>query len=219
MAILDFGALIRELGSRAVDLSISESNHKSINDNMAIAAVMDQDAENRVVSLRKWIEYYKVFQGLSGEERNSITQAVLSWIDSREQDSRLRDLNSLLSAHTALANACAAPLGKMRNFTSLASKALWLRYPNEVPLYDRYAQQALCMLAKITPDLPRVSKSADSYEAFALVWRALYDRHASDIAAIPHKGYPYSVRIFDRILWILGATKYTVASALGMAEV
>jgi hypothetical protein len=218
MPILDSAALVSELGSRAVDLSMSESSHNATNDNLAIAAIMDRSADDRVIKLRKWLEYYKPFQGLTNDQRDSISQGIIAWIDSREKNSRLGDLHSLLSAHTSLVDTCVNSFGRKRNFTSLASKALWLRYPYDVPLYDRYAQQALCVVAKITPELPRVRESADSYEAFALVWRAFYDRHVSDIVAIPHKGYPYSVRIFDRILWMLSAPKYTVDSALGMAK-
>ena len=218
MAILDIGALIREIGPTAVELSIRESNRKSVSDNLAIDAIMDPVADGRSSSLRKWLEYYRVFQGLNDRQRNSVSAAVLAWIDGRESNSHLQDLNSLFSAHASLASACVEGFQGKRNFTSLASKALWLRYPNEVPLYDHYAQQALWMLAKIEPDLPKASKSASSYESFAIIWRAFYDRYSSDIAAIPHQGYPYSVRIFDRILWILGAPKYTVAAAIGMSE-
>jgi hypothetical protein len=98
--------------------------------------------------------------------------------------------------------------GRKRNFVSLASKALWLRYPDVVPLYDRFAQDALWILSKLESDLPLVPEGTTRYGAFALIWQTLYDRYAVSVAAIDNKGYPYRVRIFDRILWLIGEPTY-----------
>ena len=108
--------------------------------------------------------------------------------------------------------------GKQRDFASFASKALWLRYPNEVALYDSFAQRALWMAAKIEPNLPRTQGGEAGYSSFALIWRSFYERYSSAIAEVPDRGYPYRVRIFDRILWIIGAPAYSAASALGLEE-
>jgi hypothetical protein len=35
-----------------------------------------------------------------------------------------------------------------------------------------------------------------------------YDRYAWALAAIDLRGYPYRVRIFDKILWIIGFPAY-----------
>lgn len=105
---------------------------------------------------------------------------------------------------------CSQAEGRGRDFTSLASKVLWLRYPDEVPLYDGFAQEALWMLSKLEPDLPPIPKSTTKYGEFTLIWRTFYDRYADSIAAIDNDGYPYRIRIFDRILWLLGYPSYIV---------
>lgn len=214
MTIIDFGALVSRIGPAAVGMSLGESKYE----NTVIAVVMNQGQDGRVRAIRKWLEYYRVFQGFSGNRRDAIAQAVLNWADCRPPDSSLATIPALLSSHASLVNACGDAYGKKRDFASLASKALWLRYPNEVPLFDSFAQRALWMLAKIEPDLPKIQKGATGYAPFALIWRTFYDRYSSAIAAVPDRGYPYRVRIFDRILWILGAPAYKVASALGIEE-
>jgi hypothetical protein len=143
--------------------------------------------------------------------RDALAKAVLDWVDSQPDDSRLDTLEGLVHAHAELMAACSKADGRSRDFTSLASKALWLRYPDAVPLYDRFAQEALWMLSKLEPGLPPVSEAPDGapkYAPFALMWRALYDRYAPSIATIDNKGYPYQVRIFDRILWLVGEPVY-----------
>jgi hypothetical protein len=104
--------------------------------------------------------------------------------------------------------ACSGADGRGRDFTSLTSKALWLRYPNAVPLYDRFAQEALWMISKLERGLPPTPNGASKYGAFAVRWKFLCDRYAPAIEAIDNKGYPYRVRIFDRILWFIGQPVY-----------
>ena len=56
--------------------------------------------------------------------------------------------------------------------------------------------------------LPTTPIGASKYGAFAVRWKFLYDRYAPAIEAIDNKGYPYRVRIFDRILWLIGQPAY-----------
>jgi hypothetical protein len=202
--MLDLDELIIHFGPEAIRRLASEASW----DDKAIDAMNIKSAVNRPQILRDWLSSYKVFQGFKGSQRDALVKAVLNWVDQQPEDSKLETLDALVSAHAELMVACSQADGRGRDFTSLASKALWLRYPDAVPLYDRFAQEALWMLSKLEPDLPPTAKDASKYGAFALIWLTLYDRHASSIAAIDNRGYPYRVRIFDRILWLIGEPVY-----------
>jgi len=210
-SMVKFDELIRHFGPRAV----SQLCYEAAADNLGLDAMSRLNSGSRVAAIRKWMDLYKVLQGVDGARRDAIAQAALDWADRQEAESRLDTLDKLVHSHAELMSACSQADGRSRDFTSLASKALWLRYPHEVPLYDSFAQEALWMLSKLEAGLPAIPTNATKYGAFALIWRALYDRYASSIAVIDSKGYPYRVRIFDRILWLLGAPSYTIPGALG----
>jgi hypothetical protein len=149
-----------------------------------------------------------VFQGIDNATRTAITEAVLHWADLQAAGSRLANLDALVNSHAGLMADCAAANGQQRNFTSLASKALWLRYPHDVPMFDSFAQRALWITSKIEKDIAPPDVAESEYRKFAYWWRALFERYATTIASIDMQGYPYPVRIFDKILWIIGAPTY-----------
>ena len=136
-AILAFDALIRYFGPGAIRRLSDEADW----DKKALDAVRKRSAERRVETLRSWLSSYAVFQGIDTSRRDALAKAVLSWTDNQPDDSQLDSLDALVRAHAHLMGACSQAYGRSRDFTSLASKALWLRYPDVVPLYDRFAQE------------------------------------------------------------------------------
>jgi hypothetical protein len=94
----------------------------------------------------------------------------------------------------------------------LASKALWLCYPGSVPLYDSYAQRALWVICKLEKEIPTLPENEPEYRKFVHVWKAVYDRYAGAINSIEIGTYPYRVRIFDKILWLIGEPRYSRSS-------
>jgi hypothetical protein len=140
------------------------------------------------------MDLYKVLQGITGAKRDAIANATLEWADRQREASRLDTLDSLVRAHAELMAACSGADGRGRDFTSLASKALWLRYFHVVPLYDRFAHDGLWMISKLERDLPPTPNGTSKYGAFAVRWKFLYDRNALSIDAIDNKGYPYVSR-------------------------
>ncbi len=123
--MIDFGAVIARLGPRAVRYQLEE--HEKL-DKKALAAVNGGSGEERAKAVRTWLNAYKVLMGFDEQARKAITEAVLQWMDAR-QTARLEELPAIVDAHFALARQCCEAIGGERNFTSLASKALWLRYP------------------------------------------------------------------------------------------
>jgi hypothetical protein len=202
--MLDLNAVIRHLGPRAVEQSLQEAD----NDDIAITAIRDQGVSNRVQKVRKWLDSYNVLQGLTGERRETVAAAVVAWADQRGHDSTLDTVDAIIKAHANLEAACSQADVKNRNFISIASKALWLRYPTVVPPYDSFVQNVLWMISKVDPGPPAVPQNSTLYATFVLHWKNLYDRYGDTIAAINAHGYPYSVRILDRILWLLGKRSY-----------
>src|SRR5579872_6476302 len=152
MAILDLRALINHFGPAAVKLSFREWSI----DEKGVSATLNRHSANRLPQIRRWLEYYNVLQGFESGHRNAISAAVLTWADNQPNESSLTTLDSLIAAHASLGCGCVEAYGKARDFASLASKALWLRYPNDVPLYDRFVQRALWMVSKIEQDMPPI---------------------------------------------------------------
>jgi hypothetical protein len=172
--MLDFEAVIQHLGPAAV----SQLRYEATVDDLGLIAMSQPGADGRVAAIRKWMDLYKVFLGITGAKRDAIAKTTLDWADRQDEDSKLDTLDSLVHAHAELMAACSGADGRGRDFTSLTSKALWLRYPHAVPLYDRFAQEALWMISKLERGLPPTPNGASKYGAFVVRWKFLYDRYA-----------------------------------------
>ena len=107
---------------------------------------------------------------------------------------------------------CVSANGESREFTSLASKGLWFCYPESVPIFDRFAQRALWVISTLEKDITPLPESESEYKKFIHFWKALYERYATIINSLDIGSYPYCVRIFDKILWLIGEPRYGVRS-------
>jgi hypothetical protein len=70
------------------------------------------------------------------------------------------------------------------------------------------------LVSKLEPDISVLSTSDSEYRQFVHVWMALYQRYRIAIDAIDIGDYPYRVRIFDKILWLIGEPRYGPREAL-----
>lgn len=189
------------LQHQALDLQLEESKN---GDSQALLILKDKSASHRSEGIRRWLQSYRVFQGIDGPKRPVISAAVLQWADIRDMQRDLTTADALTMAHSELMAVCAQANGKKRDFTSLASKALWLCYPDSVPIFDRFAQRALWVISKLETDLNPLPKTEPEYRQFVHIWKTLYERYASALNEIDIGAYPYRVRIFDKILWLIG---------------
>lgn len=105
-----------------------------------------------------------------------------------------------------------------RKWLSLTSKYLWCKFPNNFPMYDRFAYRAVCNLQSIHPVLINLSpvgrENPNGVEAVC----AHYSRYRAHVMALTEHytplineikqelncNYPYNLRIMDKILWSLG---------------
>jgi hypothetical protein len=212
--VISFDTVIRRFGPLAMRIQLMESEET---DSMALAALNNKAApgSDRAEAIRSWLQSYQVFQGIDGPKRIAIAAAVVQFFDARDPHRDLTSVDALVKAHAEMMTACQEANGDKRDFTSLASKALWLCYPSNTPLFDAFAQSALHVISKLEPDISTLPASDSEYYKFAHVWMALYQRYSAAIDAIDIGDYPYHVRIFDKILWLIGEPRYGLQEALG----
>jgi hypothetical protein len=212
--MIDLHAITRTFLHPAICLSKRE--HEV--DAPTIQAVHDKTKTNRQDVLKRWLQSYGVFQGLEGSERLSVVRKVLEIADENGCNADLRfsheSRDELFTKFDALHKECCNLVsanndGSQRDLTSLTSKALWCCYPNAVPLYDRFTQHSVWLISRLANiEPPRNSPPRDRYRPFAAMWFEMYDKVLPIIKEADLQGYPYRVRIFDKILWIAGEPNY-----------
>lgn len=151
---------------------------------------------------------------MTSAQRDQVTEAVLAW--KRDPRKDLTTPEALSAAHAELTDEICRtyipkdPEAKKRNFTSLASKALWLCYPDSVPIFDGYARYAIYVLSKLQGGIALRPETEPEYSQFVHVWKQLYAKHRDTLESLDIGSYPYRVRVFDRTLWLIGRPSYRV---------
>lgn len=204
--VLDLEKVITRFWPMALGIQL-ENFHEV--DEAAILQLNDPQSAGRIAGIRHWLGvHYAVFQGLTNAQRDNVTAAIVGWADAHRPNPAPLAPAALADAHEGLAAACVQGLGIQRDVSSLASKALWLCYPENVPMLDRNARNALYVLSKLMDDFPQAPAEATGYRAFVHVWLGLYNQYKTTIEPLEIAGYPYRVRVFDKILWLLGDPRY-----------
>ncbi len=208
--MMNFETVVRYYWPKALR-DIKEDPEERDRDQKAIKAVTDRQLsiKERQDDLREWLRFYGVFQGLTTLERIKIADAVLVWADDdRNRSGDLTTPEALAAAHAELMKVVCKAYGKRRDFTSLASKALWLCYPESVPMFDGWTRNALYVISKIENGINPIAEKTPEYEQFVHVWKQLYSKYEKTIENLNNGTYPYCVRVFDRILWLIGRPSY-----------
>lgn len=202
---MNFEVVIRNCAKKAVAMQMDE--HEK-HDHAALLAVRDRGYPGRPDIVHEWLRYYGVFQGFTGSKRRDLTDALLAWSDARDLQQGLGGAQAIVEAHSDVMAVCDKRCEVRRGFTSLASKYLWLCYPMSIPLYDKNVRRALQVLSKTEAGNAWPEASLSQYHQFVLVWRTFYERHLKTLEEIDLGSYPYAVRIFDKILWLVGEETY-----------
>jgi hypothetical protein len=202
--MIDLHAVARTYLQPAISLSRRE--HQV--DAPAIQAVHDKAETSRKDALGKWLQTYGVFQGLLSADRVGLASAVLNFADENECDLELSlPYDELIQKFDALHQKCRSVV--QRDFTSFTSKALWCCYPNAVPLYDNFTQHSVWMISRLAGFSPKTEhKPMHRYGPFADVWLAMYNQVLPIIDQMDPQVYPYRVRVFDKILYLIGEPNY-----------
>ena len=79
-------------------------------------------------------------------------------------------------------------------------------------MFDRLVQNALWILCKLSQLRPKASVASNGrYAVFADIWFHIYDQVEPIIAQEADRiDYPYKLRVFDRMLWLIGQPNYIV---------
>lgn len=184
-------------------------------DDAVIGALDDrnQSTEVKRKEVLKWLRYYGVLRGLNAADREAVPSVIVEFADARAAVvSQLCEVE-IIEKFKDLHKRCSSKVhprqnGEPRSLISLTSKALWCCYPYAIPLFDAYAQRTLWVVSRLM-DLDRPPDAQTPYEEygrFVSVWLSLYRRATIDDGRLD--GYRYKVRVFDRILWIIGQPDY-----------
>jgi hypothetical protein len=182
-----------------------------------VNAVANRDVERgaRADQVREWLSYYKVILFFPPDRSLAIAHEIIRFADETRpvslnqchsqivcQYNKLRDRIQPLAPPTAKSN-------RQREVTSLTSKALWLCYPDDVPIFDDYALRALQVISRICRIC--ATPGQEPYGSFADVWLQFYNsiRHVIDQSDL--QGYQFKMRVLDGFLWYMGRPEFDVS--------
>ena len=160
---------------------------------------------------------YKIHRAISVLERETLAGTALRIFDQPEFLPVTTPAEAG-AAHALVLSALRAAVrpkhqGPDGRFVSMASKLLWLKRPQTVPIYDKYARLGLSVLGKLAPEAVDGDLADDGdledYAEFLARWTRLYAKAGPYLQAIEND-YPYRVRLFDKVLWLVGNGAYTL---------
>ncbi|WP_448207566.1 hypothetical protein [Azospirillum sp. sgz302134] len=187
----------------------------------ALFASGPSDASVSVV--KKWMKDYGLFQGVSGEDLDNVSRAVLRVVPKVTWDVGLDRDDAVQKAYLEIYHALYDV--KPRTWTSAVSKLLWCRFPNEIVIYDSFVERAICVLqwlddaavgskyylpAPVRVDSKnKVNNAADYYREYQGLIYSMFMKYRPILEelCLGHpctRRCPYLIRLFDRFLWGLG---------------
>jgi hypothetical protein len=158
----------------------------------------------RRAKVRSWLYGYSVLRGIRSETVEKIVNAVLEYADGPRPVSLGSNQADIAREFFALQALLAPPLGN-RNSDSLTSKALWLCYPDDVPILDGYAERTLQVICRMHGIA--IVVDPNNYRRFLDAWFSVYEecKEALDTTSMQ---YPFRVRLLDWLLWYLGQPNF-----------
>jgi len=173
-------------------------------DEETVHAVRTQDMErrDREAQLRKWLNFMKVIRFYPKEIHAKIVGQILAYADGPRPGEPLGGKAAIVSEYERLRECIEKAFDRPRGVTSLASKALWCCYPNDVPIFDGNACKALAVMSRLWRMVPEPDETA--YTLFVDLWLQLYEKLKTVIQQADIEGYPYRIRVLDQLLWYLG---------------
>lgn len=232
----------RCLVDRYLDAGLMAVEGSREQDNRAIYAAANRtgDRAQRVKELAAWIRLYKVHRvkWLKDDEvygatfADAVAECAITLFDGwGGQQPEVPDHYALLRNY--IDQVYTENSGKKRSFRSLTAKVLWCRYPLAVPIYDRFASDAITFMVKVYKayfgvdgyqigieeslydDKGRINDWMKGGPAGDDIW--YYDDFYKSHQVIYKYFYPHlrsaltdrgvdadPFRVFDKILWLFG---------------
>jgi hypothetical protein len=207
-AVIDLNQMVEGF----LDEAVWRCRNEGLREDEAVIRILDdrkQNTEIRRNEVLKWLgSSYSALQGLNKDDRFGVASAILDFADARDSGVSPTSEVEIVRLFSDLHGSCRSRVhrnkdGTLRDLTSPTSKALWCCYPDVIPIFDSYAHCALRVVSRFM-GLVRPADDVPAYDRFVSVWLDVYRRVETTIDADRLGGYPYKVRVFDRILWIIG---------------
>lgn len=216
--MLSITKIVNEFGAEAISILKEEdnlSNDNNIIDLLNNQQELIQNPKEASDVIRKWLNRYNAFQRLSNNIRVDVSNAVIRFAETPLKRGTILNQADIIEQFNTLYAMCSNHMprrknGHPRDCTSITSKALWCCYPDSIPLYDSYAKRALTVMGKLDRGAQNLSLSKGSdneYANFVAVWHYFYEQAQSSLDQLS-TDYSYKVRVFDKILWLIGKDDY-----------
>lgn len=214
MRILD----LKQLIERFIETGLESFQKETIKDLPTVRAVAAKGTllGERAAQVQEWLNYYRVVRYFPTETTRELAGKVIEFAGDLPPGRTLTGEAEILSEYNKL-RAYLQPLappapktGLPRKVTSLTSKALWLCYPDCVPIFDGNAVRALQMICRIGDIRPEPAQT--DYELFVDAWLQVYATVKPAIDQANLNGYPYKVRVLDGLLWYLGRPTFDLST-------
>jgi hypothetical protein len=210
---------LKTLAVQYIPISLEWQNKATENqwDMKTINAInsIHEPLPDRVGQIHRWFQSYHVLQSFTAETEKKIAEEVIAYADNRKrmnldmkQELILDEFNELeLRLQEFMPR---NKSNKPRKVTSLVSKAIWCCYPDDIPIYDSYAEHALqilCRLSEIKVS-GKVKDSNGEYARFLEAWFLVFNEIEPAIDPKFLTVYPYKIRVLDSLLWFIGQPKF-----------
>ena len=172
-------------------------------DERAIEGLLAKSGLDRSKRIEGWLRSYGVFQGVKAPARVMIADKVVEFADQISDEPKSYSDPIILQEFDRL-HKLVKSITLDREVISLCSKALWACYPYCVPIYDSFACRALWVIGRLLDIHVQNNGNRNPYPQFHAVWCRLYEQCLPYIQDEKLRGYPYKVRVFDKIIWLIG---------------
>ena len=171
-----------------------------------------------------WMRDYGLFQGITIQEREEVSNKFLSFARSIGSTVDITDKDALRNIYSKLFRLLFNAVN--RSWMSATSKLLWCIYPDDIVIYDSFVYRALVVMQCLDRGLskfprigvaPKVTSESDiasatsHYMNYQGMVRHIYEHNIKILNELRNnyrETYPYDIRIIDKLLWMIGNPKH-----------
>lgn len=181
---------------------------------------MLQNGPPNAVLVLEWMTNYRLFQGITAENRVTIAKCFLKFAAQHERFDHEPNATEIQAMYAALFEALYGAVP--RSWASATTKLLWCLYPQTVVIYDAFVLRTLSVMQCLDDSLasfPRIGGSPSirtvndiqvatqhymNYQAMVCKLLSDHSHLLQELRSRHAESYPYDVRIIDKLLWMIG---------------
>lgn len=187
-------ALLRDIFKQHLSQAIKNAREAENIDRKALDAIANGFANpENICIVKSWLGKYRVRRGLKSQEKvvGEVFNFTPPQMSVGEAEFASTCVNLLMEKLREIQG---------RRLPSLCSKALWLKYPHRIPIYDSHVLRALDVLARI---FSVTVDNGDPVARYYKLWFHFYNVFKQVAGQSEERG-KYPLREFDKLLWSLG---------------